>query len=201
MSVDNVTGLILAGGRGTRMGGADKGLEILGGMPLAMHVLWRLAPQAQEVFVNANRNLGAYEGMGCTVIPDTIETSKGPLAGILTGLPSCETEWMMVVPCNAPQLPTNLISQLLTGIENKQSVAAIPCTTDPQGLAHTHPLFILIRSELYENLYDFIHSGGLDIEAWSTHLNCEKVKFDDHEAFTCINTVADLHAFSSKTKM
>ena len=117
MTADRVTGLILAGGRGSRMGGTDKGLQPLRGMPMAMHVLWRLAPQVIDVVINANRNLGAYEGFGRTVVPDASADFQGPLAGMLAGLPYCETEWMMVVPCDTPHLPTDLVARLLEAAE------------------------------------------------------------------------------------
>ncbi|RYY64494.1 MAG: molybdenum cofactor guanylyltransferase, partial [Comamonadaceae bacterium] len=95
ISKDDITGVILAGGRGSRMGGADKGLQNFRGVPLALHTMLRLAPQVGEVMVNANRNLAAYESFGVPVWPDALSDYPGPLAGFLTGLEQCETEYLV----------------------------------------------------------------------------------------------------------
>src|SRR5215213_247088 len=110
---DDVTGVILAGGRGSRMGGADKGLQNFRGMPMAMFTLMRLAPQVGQVMINANRNLSAYESFGVPVWPDVIPDYAGPLAGFLTGLEQCETSWLVTVPCDTPLFPTDLVERLV----------------------------------------------------------------------------------------
>ena len=109
----DVTGLILAGGRGSRMGGVDKGLQNFNGMPLALHTLLRLQPQVGEVMINANRNLAAYESFGVPVWPDVLADYAGPLAGFLTGLERCETRWLVTVPCDTPLFPLDLVERLL----------------------------------------------------------------------------------------
>ena len=106
---EQVTGLILAGGRGSRMGGVDKGLQNFRGLPLAMHAMLRLAPQVGEVMINANRNLGAYESFGAPVWPDALPDFAGPLAGFLAGLERCETPYMVTVPCDTPLFPSDLV--------------------------------------------------------------------------------------------
>ena len=108
----HITGLILAGGRGSRMGGVDKGLQNHLGLPMAMHALMRLAPQVGEIMINANRNLGAYESMGVPVWPDSLPDYAGPLAGFLTGLERCETQWLLTVPCDTPLFPLDLAQRL-----------------------------------------------------------------------------------------
>ena len=108
----DITGLILAGGRGSRMGGVDKGLQTHLGMPLAMHALLRLAPQVGEMMINANRNLGAYESMGVPVWPDALPDYPGPLAGFLAGLEHCETPYLASVPCDSPLFPEDLVARL-----------------------------------------------------------------------------------------
>jgi molybdopterin-guanine dinucleotide biosynthesis protein A len=100
-----ITGMVLAGGRGSRMGGVDKGLQGFRGMPLAMHALFRLQPQVGEMMINANRNLAAYESMGVPVWPDALPEYPGPLAGFLAGLERCETPYLVVVPCDTPLFP------------------------------------------------------------------------------------------------
>src|SRR5205814_3308446 len=107
-----ITGLILAGGRGSRMGGVDKGLQAHLGMPLAMHALLRLSPQVGEVMINANRNLAAYESMGVPVWPDPLPEYPGPLAGWLAGLEHCSTPYMVTVPCDTPDFPLDLVERL-----------------------------------------------------------------------------------------
>jgi molybdopterin-guanine dinucleotide biosynthesis protein A len=193
MTADRVTGLILAGGRGSRMGGTDKGLQPLRGMPMAMHVLWRLAPQVVDVVINANRNLGAYEGFGRTVVPDASADFQGPLAGMLAGLPYCETEWMMVVPCDTPHLPTDLVARLLEAAEQVDAPVAMPITIEADGRRQTHPVFLLIRGDLYDSLSVFMQNGGRKIDAWTGSIGAIEVPFDDPAAFFNANTLAELN--------
>lgn len=193
MIADRVTGLILAGGRGSRMGGQDKGLQPLRGMPMAMHVLWRLSPQVQDVVINANRNLGAYEGFGRTVVPDVSGDFQGPLAGMAAGFPYCTTDWMMVVPCDVPHLPTDLVQRLVEAAEAVDAPAAMPCTREADGRVQTHPVFLLLRNELSEHLMVYMQNGGRKIDAWTTPLGALEVPFDDARAFFNANTLADMH--------
>ena len=193
MTADRVTGLILAGGRGSRMGGTDKGLQPLRGMPMAMHVLWRLAPQVIDVVINANRNLGAYEGFGRTVVPDASADFQGPLAGMLAGLPYCETEGMMVVPCDTPHLPSDLVARLLEAAERVDAPVAMPVTVEADGRRQTHPVFLLIRGDLYDSLSVFMQNGGRKIDAWTGSIGAIEVPFDDPAAFFNANTLAELN--------
>src|SRR5690606_11557876 len=112
----DITGLILAGGRGSRMGGIDKGLQNYQGMPMAMHALLRLSPQVGQAMVNANRNLGAYEAMGVPVWPDNLPDFAGPLAGLAVGLERCETPYLATVPCDCPRFPLDLVERLAQGL-------------------------------------------------------------------------------------
>ena len=110
IDTSQITGLVLAGGRGSRMGGVDKGLQAYRGMPLAMHALLRLGPQVGEMMVNANRNLAAYESLGVPVWPDALPDYPGPLAGFLTGLERCTTPFLATVPCDSPHFPSKTSS-------------------------------------------------------------------------------------------
>src|SRR3954468_21586075 len=117
----DITGVILAGGRGSRMGGVDKGLQNFNGMPLALHTLMRLQPQVGHVLINANRNLGAYESFGVPVWPDVLADFAGPLAGFLAGLENCETPWLVTVPCDTPLFPADLVERLAQAADEQQA--------------------------------------------------------------------------------
>ncbi len=200
MISERVTGLILAGGQGQRMGGADKGLQPLGGMPLVMHVLWRLAPQVQDVVINANRNLGAYEGLGRTVVPDLSGDFQGPLAGVLAGLPYCDTPWLMTAPCDTPFFPADLVEQLVVAAEASGAEVAMPVTPTNDGRDQPHPVFLLLRAELYESLQAFLQGGGRKIDRWTDTLACERVRFSDSEAFFNANTPDELKQLRARAK-
>eukprot|EP01136_Pigoraptor_vietnamica_P006063 Opistho-1_new@38552 len=125
---NDITGLVLAGGRGSRMGGVDKGLQKHHGVPLALHAMLRLAPQVGEIMINANRNLAAYESMGVPVWPDSLPDYAGPLAGVLTGLEHCETPYLVTVPCDSPLFPEDLVARLAQALVAEDAEIAIPCT-------------------------------------------------------------------------
>ena len=114
---EDITGLVLAGGRGSRMGGVDKGLQNHHGVPLALHALLRLAPQVGLTMINANRNLAAYESMGVPVWPDALADFAGPLAGFLAGLEHCDTPYLVTVPCDSPRFPEDLVARLASALE------------------------------------------------------------------------------------
>src|SRR5450759_1054660 len=123
----DITGLILAGGRGSRMGGVDKGLQTFNGMPLALHTLTRLQMGGAvcSIMINANRNLAAYESFGVPVWPDGLADYAGPLAGFLTGLESCETTYLVTVPCDTPLLPLDLVPRLAQALEAQDADIAM----------------------------------------------------------------------------
>src|SRR3954465_14354160 len=125
ISKDDVTGVILAGGRGSRMGGADKGLQNFRGMPMAVFTLLRLGPQVGEVMINANRNLSAYESFGVPVWPDVLPDFAGPLAGFLTALERCNTPWLVTVPCDTPLFPQDLVLRLASAAEEQDAEIAM----------------------------------------------------------------------------
>ena len=194
---DEVTGLILAGGRGSRMGGADKGLQNFRGMPLALHTLLRLAPQVGEVMVNANRNLSAYEAFGAPVWPDGLADYAGPLAGFLTGLEQCETSYLVTVPCDTPLFPPDLVARLAEALERDAADIAMAAAREEDGQIRAQPVFSLIRRELMESLVRFTHGGGRKIDAWTAQHKTVLVAFDaagdDPAAFFNANTLAELH--------
>ena len=187
----DITGLVLAGGRGSRMGGVDKGLQSHLGMPLAMHALLRLAPQVGSVLINANRNLGAYEAMGVPVWPDSLADYAGPLAGFLTGLERCETPYLATVPCDSPLFPTDLVARLAGALEAADAEIAMAATTE-NGVRQVQPVFCLLRSGLVESLLAYTQSGQRKIDRWTALHRCVEVPFDDPQAFANANTADEL---------
>jgi len=193
----DITGVILAGGRGSRMGGVDKGLQNFNGMPMALHALMRLAPQVGEVMINANRNLGAYEAFGVPVWPDVLPDYAGPLAGFLTGLERCETPWLVTVPCDTPLFPHDLVARLAKAAREADAEIAMATAREQDGQSHTQPVFCLLRVELLESLVRFTHGGGRKTDAWTglhkTVLAPFDTPQDDPRAFFNANTLAELH--------
>jgi molybdenum cofactor guanylyltransferase len=193
----DITGVILAGGRGSRMGGVDKGLQNFNGMPLALHTLLRLQPQVGEAMINANRNLGAYEAFGVPVWPDVISDYAGPLAGFLTALERCETPWLATVPCDTPLYPPDLVARLAQAAHAQDAEIAMAAAREEDGKLRTQPVFCLMRLELLESLVRFTHGGGRKIDAWTAQHRTAVVPFDapgdDPRAFFNANTLAELH--------
>jgi len=189
----DITGVILAGGRGSRMGGVDKGLQNHHGVPLAMHALMRLTPQVGEIMINANRNLGAYESMGVPVWPDTLSDYPGPLAGFMTGLEHCETPYLVTVPCDSPLFPTDLVARLAQALEAADAEAAVAATL-ADGALRAQPVFCLMKNEVLESLVRFTAGGQRRIDKWTAQLRCIEVAFDDAHAFANANTPDDLKA-------
>lgn len=197
---EEITGLILAGGRGSRMGGVDKGLQNLNGMPMALHTLLRLQMQTGQVMINANRNLAAYESFGVPVWPDVLADYAGPLAGFLTGLERCETPYLATVPCDTPRFPLDLVPRLAEALAREDADIAMAAAPeqdkDGQIKVRTQPVFCLLRVELLESLVDFTHKGGRKIDAWTALHKTVVVPFDrpgdDPLAFSNANTLAEL---------
>ena len=194
---DDITGLILAGGRGSRMGGVDKGLQNHRGLPLAMHALLRLQPQVGHVMINANRNLGAYESMGVPVWPDAIADYPGPLAGFLAGLERCETPYLVTVPCDTPNFPTDLVARLADALVAEDAEIAMAATVE-EGQAQVQPVFCLMRATLMESLVAFTHGGQRKIDRWTGQHRCATVVFDNADGFFNANTLEELQRLQPK---
>ena len=191
ISADDITGLFLCGGRGTRMGGADKGLQTFNGLPLAMNALLRLGLQAGHVMINANRNLAAYESMGVPVWPDPMGDFPGPLAGWLAGLERCETPFMVTVPCDTPNFPADLVARLAAALVAEDADIAMAATLE-NGAVQVQPVFCLIKAELMESLVAYLHAGERKIDRWTASHRCATVVFDDAAAFANANTPQEL---------
>lgn len=193
----DITGIVLAGGRGTRMGGADKGLQNFNGTPLALHTLLRLSPQVGEIMINANRNLAAYEAFGAPVWPDALTGYAGPLAGFLTGLERCETAYLVTVPCDTPRFPSDLVARLAEALTAQDGEIAMAAAREEDGQLRPQPVFSLLRTELMESLVRFTQEGGRKIDTWTGQHRTVVVPFDrpgdDPRAFFNANTLAELH--------
>ncbi len=201
---EGVTALILAGGRGARMGGIDKGLQNFRGLPLALQTLMRLQLQSQapqEVLINANRNLAAYESLGAAVWPDTLDGFAGPLAGFLTGLERCETPLLLTVPCDTPLFPLDLLERLHSALIEQDADLAMAAAREEDGQLRPQPVFCLLRMELLDSLVAFTQKGGRKIDAWTGQHRCAIVPFDRPqdapEAFFNANTLEELQKLES----
>lgn len=195
---ENLTGLVLAGGRGTRMGGVDKGLQLLRGEPLAAHVLKRLAPQTGSLIISANRHADVYTALGspfgAAVIADTLPGFPGPLAGLLAGLRHASTAFVLSAPCDTPNLPEDLASRLAQTLEAHGADIATVSTKDAQGIASIHPVCALLRASLADDLAAFLEAGERKVRAWYARHRTVEVAFPDERAFYNINSLQELAA-------
>jgi molybdopterin-guanine dinucleotide biosynthesis protein A len=206
INAHDITALVLAGGRGTRMGGVDKGLQTFNGTPLALHTLLRLQMQQGgligEVMINANRNLAAYEAFGAPVWPDSLPDYAGPLAGFMTGLERCETPFLMTVPCDTPLFPPDLAVRLADALGRENPDIAMAAAREEDGQIRTQPVFRLLRADLLESLVAFTHEGGRKIDRWTALHMTVTVPFDqpndDPRAFFNANTLAELHSLETR---
>ena len=198
IKITDITGLILAGGRGSRMGGVDKGLQPHLGVPLALHALGRLTPQVGKVMINANRNLASYESMGVLVWPDEVPDYAGPLAGILAGLAHCETPYLVTVPCDTPNFPLDLVERLVQGLVDIDGEMAMAFTREG-GVPRRQPVFSLMTISLRNSLAAFVGSGQGNVGFWASQQRCAQVVFEDGSAFFNANTLADLAQLQAGT--
>lgn len=196
MDVNQITGLILAGGRGSRMGHVDKGLQPFRGAPMVMHVIMRLTPQVGTMIINANQNLSPYEGFGLPVWPDQLSGFEGPLAGLQTGLTHCETDFLVTSPCDSPFLPDDLVARLGESLQAQDAELAVAVTGEGQTLQR-HPVFMLMRASVLPHLTQYLQDGERKIEKWYRALRFVEVHFADEGAFRNINTLDDLRRFET----
>ena len=183
-----VTGVVLAGGRGRRMGGVDKGLVDLAGKPMVQHVIERFAPQVDVLLINANQNVERYAAFGHPVVSDVVGGFAGPLAGLHAGLAAAATPLVVTVPCDSPMLPADLVARLSQGLAAADVELAVARTFD-----QPHPVFSLVRTSVLPHLEAFLQGGGRKIDAWYATLRVAEVSFDDEaDAFRNINTRDEL---------
>ena len=189
----DITGWVLAGGRSTRMGGIDKGLQRHAGVPLALHALRRLAPQVGRVAINANRHADAYAAFGAPVHPDSLADHPGPLGGFLSGLEHCATRYLMTVPCDTPNFPLDLVARLAAELIRQDVPLAMAATRGAAGV-QPQPVFCLMARHLRQSLLDFTAAGQRKPQRWAESNGCAWVVFDDESAFANANTPEELLA-------
>ena len=195
---EQITGLVLAGGRGSRMGGVDKGLQPFRGTPLALHTLTRLQQQVGQTLINANRNAATYASFGAPVWPDALADYPGPLAGFLTGFAQCTTPCLVTVPCDTPLFPADLVQRLAQAMAREQADIAMAAAREEDGLLRAQPVFCLLKTALQASLIAFTQAGGRKIDAWTAQHKTVLVPFDgpgdDPQAFFNANTLAELQS-------
>ena len=208
MDKNQITGIVLAGGRGSRMGGVDKGLQLYNDTPLAKHAIQLLQPQVGSLLINANRNLDIYRSWAAEadaqIVVDGLADFAGPLAGFLAGLEHCKTPYLMTVPCDTPRFPSNLVARLSEALVKNDADIAMVSSPDDEGVLRHQPVFCLLKRELVESLKVFTEADGRKIGAWAAQKKLVRVNFneahDDQKAFYNANTLEDLQQLSTYEK-
>lgn len=204
-----ITGLVLAGGRATRMRQVQKGLQLLQNEPMLSHVLRRLQAQVGAIIINANQDLELYSAYAYPVVSDEVKNFAGPLAGLHAGLLRCETPYLLCVPCDSPFLPNNLVEKLAQALIENQVQLAVVCAPNEESEAATNlesksehstmraqPVFALMESGLASHLHAFLENGGRKITAWYASLRVTEVAFVDAASFRNINTLEELQHYN-----
>jgi molybdopterin-guanine dinucleotide biosynthesis protein A len=204
----DISAVLLAGGRGSRMGGVDKGLQSFRGQPLALHSLQRLRGTGGvgPVMLNANRNLEQYETFGAPVWPDGLADYAGPLAGFLVGLAHCQTPYLLTLACDTPLFPLDLVPRLGAALQAQDAQIAMAAAPERDESGQTRlrkqPVFCLMRTDLLPGLMDFTQAGGRKIDAWAAQQRLAVVPFDqpgdDPLAFFNANTLDELQALEGQ---
>jgi molybdopterin molybdotransferase len=194
---EQISALILAGGRGSRMGHVDKGLQPFRGTTMVQHVLERLAPQVGAVAINANQNLEAYAAFGVPVRPDETTGFAGPLAGLEAGLRHCATPYLVTAPCDSPFLPADLAARLFDALQAQGADIALAVTQEAGMRKQPHPVFCLVKTTLLPVLSQHLLEGGRKMDGWYAGLKVAEVLFEDGDAFRNINTLDDLRSMGS----
>lgn len=192
-----ISALILAGGRGSRMGHVDKGLQPFRGLTMAGHVLERLRPQVAAIAINANQNLDAYRAFDVPVWPDETTGFAGPLAGLEAGLRHCGTDYLVTAPCDSPFVPLDLAARLFAALQADGADLAIAVTEEAGQRRQPHPVFCLVKTSLLPRLSQYLLEGGRKMDGWYAGLKVAEVLFDDATAFSNINTLDELHSLDT----
>jgi molybdenum cofactor guanylyltransferase len=197
-----ITGMLLAGGRGSRMGLVDKGLQPFRGEAMAAHVLRRLGPQVGSLAINANQNLEQYAAFGAPVWPDDLAGFEGPLAGLETGMRRASTDLLVTAPCDSPFLPPDLVARLHAALEAAGADLALAETEeagdDGALRVQPQPVFALVRTAALPHLSAYLAGGGRRMDGWYGSITVARVRFDDASAFRNINTLRELQQFEEE---
>lgn len=195
--VAQLTGLILAGGQGSRMGGVEKGLQPFRGTTMIEHVIARLRPQVDALAINANRELDSYRSFGLPLLPDLRSGCPGPMAGLEAGLAGCETHWLLAVPCDSPFLPMDLVARLRDAMARMDRPLAFAVTEGNEGRI-AHPVFCMLPRTLLAALQTALQSDERKLGAWLRAQGAAEAEFDDEAAFRNINTCDELRELDSR---
>lgn len=200
IATSDITAVVLAGGRGTRMGGVDKGLQPYRGLPLAQHAARRIASQVGQVLINANRHLEVYQSFGYPVYSDAQSDYAGPLAGFAVALAACTTPYLLTVPCDSPLFPPDLAKRMAQGLQGAGDAPFYEIAVAARG-GYSQPVFCLIKRELLTSLEQFMASGQRKIDQWTARHRTVMVSFDrvgdSPLAFANANTVDELSQLQS----
>ena len=197
ISAEQITGLILAGGRAQRMGGIDKGLIPFHQKPLIETTIQRLKTQVGPILINANRNITKYAVYGYLVIMDETPDFSGPLAGFLMGLKNCKTPYLLTTPCDSPLFPEDLATKLASELEQANLDLVYASSKEADGKVWAQPVFCLMRANLQDSLISFLDKGDLKIDRWFKELKSGTVLFDDAQAFANANTPEELQSLEA----
>lgn len=200
LPVDQITGLILAGGRGLRVGGVDKGLLSFNNEAIAQRVFRGIRGQVQLILVSANRHIEEYEGFGVPVIKDRLPDYQGPLAGIEAALTVCPSPYMAVVPCDAPFIRSDLLSKLYAQMEATNANIVYAEGLDETGVPAAEPMFALIRTCMLSNLRQYLDSGRRKVLGWYQSTDYASVLIEDRICFANANTPEDFERLQLQAK-
>lgn len=192
----DITGVILAGGRGSRMGGEDKGLVDLNGRAMAAHVVARLRPQVGRLLISANRNQDRYAALGCEVVPDLLTDYQGPLAGMAAALQAASTPYVVTVPCDSPLIAADVVARLEAAMVRDDADLSVAC--DGQ---RTHPVFLFLKRALLPSLLDFLNAGERKIDRWFVGHRVALADFHDRpETFVNVNDPQEHRALEARLR-
>ncbi len=200
ISADQITGLILAGGRAQRMGGIDKGLISFHGQALIESAIQALKNQVGQILINANRNITKYSTYGYPVIVDEAPDFSGPLAGFYAGLKTCKTPYLVTSPCDSPLMPPDLCAKLAEEMEGGNYQLVYASTQEVNGKIWAQPVFCLMRSDVESSLKGFLSKGDLKIDNWFKELRTSTVIFKNTKAFANVNTPEELKHLEDMSK-
>lgn len=197
ISAEQITGLILAGGRAQRMGGIDKGLIPFHQKPLIESTISRLQAQVGSIVINANRNITKYSAYGYPVMMDETPDFSGPLAGFAVGLKACKTPYLLTTPCDSPLLPTDLGLKLAGELERGDFQLVYASSKEADGKIWSQPVFSLMRTDVQDSLNAFLLKGDFKIDRWFKELKSSTVVFDEDNAFANVNTPEELQSLEA----
>ena len=194
MVLDNITGIILAGGQARRMNGQDKGLVQLNKKPMIEYVLDAIKPQVGTIIINANRNRTIYEAYGFPVVADQIEGYCGPLAGMASGIQAANTPFIVTAPCDSPLIPDNLVQKLFSILQNEDAEI---CTAHANG--RLQPVFTLLKTELLPSMLEFLNNGERKIDKWFEKHRLSIADFSGQpDTFINVNSAEELKELELK---